>query len=124
MENRDKIYPARISLSVDWENSGNLAKEFFFHLLPLAGTLLLVGLTTFGFLILQVFLIGVFDRLGISPKLSLLVSSLFYVVSFAGLAIVGGLKKKECAETVATNFNVRPICKMLIIKRKSQEIKI
>ena len=126
MENRDKIYPAKISLSVDWENFGNLAKTFFFSLLPLAGTLLPVGLSVFFFLILQVFFVGVFDRLGISPKISLLISSLFYVAAFAGLAIVGGWRRKARVETVAASFtfNARPICKMLIIKRKTQEIKI
>ena len=124
MVKNDKFYPAKISLAVDWKKYGNSAKDLFFNLLPLAGTLFLYGLTAFCFLILQVFLIGLFDRLGISPKVGLLVSCLFYVVVFAGLAVIGGLKSKASAETVGANFNARPICKMLIIKRKSQEIKI
>lgn len=122
MENHEKIYSAKISLAVDWTNFGNLAKDLFSRILPLAKTLSLVGLSVFFFLIFQVVLVGVFDRLGVSPKVSLLVSCLFYVVTFAGLAIVGGLKSKTGAETFEANFNARPICKTLIIKRKNQEI--
>ncbi|HEY0428572.1 MAG TPA: hypothetical protein VGC76_12395 [Pyrinomonadaceae bacterium] len=123
MENNDKIYPARISFSADWENFAGQAKSLFFDFLRFAKTLAIFALCASGFLILQLFCIGVFDRMGVSPKISFLISSVFYVAGFAGLAIGGGLKRKP-AEIAGTNFNSRPICKMLIIKRKTREIKL
>ena len=109
--NNGKIYPAKIGFAADWESYKNSAKDFF-NLLPSAKTLSLVGFCAFCLLILQVFLIGTFDRfLGVSPKVSLLVSSLFYIAVFVGLSVVGGLRREAIVET-------QPICKMLIIKRK------
>ena len=124
MENSDKIYPSELSLSVDWQSFGNSVKGLFFMLLPLAKTLLLFGASVFIFVVLQILVIGVFDRLGISPKIGFLVSSLFYITAFSGLAIVGGLKRKLSAADAGADFHVRPVCKMLIIKRKNQEMNI
>ena len=110
MMNNGKIYPAKIGFAADWESFKNSAKDFF-NLLPSAKTLSLFGFCAFCLLIFQVFLVGVFDRFGVSPKVAILVSSAFYVAAFAGLAMVGGLRKEAIVET-------QPICKMLIIKRK------
>ena len=45
-----------------------------------------------------------FDRLGISPKVSFLVSSLFFAAFFGGLAIIGGIKRNVTAEVFEANF--------------------
>ena len=119
----DKIYPTKISRLADWENFDKSAKVLLFKLLPLAKPIFLASLSVGVWLILQVFVVGFFDRLGVSPKISLIGSSLFYGGIFATLAIIGGLKRNEIATAVKANFNAQPICKMLIIKRKTQEMK-
>jgi hypothetical protein len=120
MENTDKIYSAKHSLAGECEKFVNLAKTFFLQILPLAKILFLFGLTGFILLVLQISVIGIFDRLGVSPKITLLISSLIYAVGFAVFALIGGLKNSISTKSVETNFINRPICKILFIKRKSQ----
>ncbi len=123
MERRVKIYLPKISRAVDWGNFGKSVKDLTERLLPLAKPIVWVGLFGFALLMLQVFLIGAFDRLGISPKISLLASSLSFAAVFAGLAIFGGLQKKEFSEVLETNAKTQPICKILIIKREIRNLK-
>lgn len=113
MTNDGKIYPAKIGFAADWESYKNSAKDFF-NLLPSAKTLSLFGFCAFCLLIFQVFLVGVFDRFGVSPKVGILVSSAFYVAVFAALAVVSGLRKDM---VISARPSAQPICKLLIIRK-------
>ena len=122
MQNFDEIYPMPIDNLVNRLKSFKRAKAILLKVLPTIIKTIIVGLIL---LILQIFLIGVADRfLSMSPKVSFLLSSLFYVFAFIGLALVGSLKEKQDIETVKAQILNEPICKMLIIKRKKQEINI
>ena len=121
MQNADKIFPPRFDVLDNRRKSLIQAKAMFFKALP---TIFKTGPVGCVLLILQVFLVGGFDRLGVSPKVSLLVSSLFFAAFFGGLAIIGGIKRNVSAVGFVANFKTRPICKMLIIRRKKQGIKI
>lgn len=125
MENLNKIYPTKISHLADGDTLFDFVKTIFYKLLPLAKPVFWIGLSGALLLILQIGLVGVFDRWGVSPKISLIGSSLFYVIGFAGLALLaGGLKKNEISKDAGAEVRALPICKRLIIKRKKQEIHI
>src|SRR5687767_13204813 len=120
----EKIYPPKISRRADWENFGNPYKDLFYKLLPLAKPICFLAASGIGGLILQVFFVGLLDRFGISPKITVLVSSLLYAVLFAGLAIVGVLKNKSVLVVTAANADTQPICKILLIRREKREVRI
>ncbi len=116
MERREKIYLPKISRTVDWSNFQSAAKDFAASLLPIAKRLCLFGFVAAVLLVLQIFTVGIFDRLGVSPKISITVSSLFYAAVFASLAIYGGVKHRVIVIASGANFNP-PICKRLIIRK-------
>lgn len=124
MEILQKNHLPKINRPVEWRNLFKSANEFFCKVLPFGKIIFWCGLTAVCLLIFQVLIIGVFDRLGVSPKVCLIVSSLIYTAVFAGLAIVGGWKNKVTREVVITHLGSQPICKILIIKKKKQEVKI
>lgn len=124
MERHEKIYLPKISRWADLESYTNALKEFFNRLFPLAKPICLFVFVGFGWLSFQVFSVGVFDRFGISPKVSIPVSSLFYAVVFASLAVIGGLNNTRILKASGTNPKSSPICKILLIRRQKREIKI
>jgi hypothetical protein len=124
MEHYTKIHPAEIHRLVDWRSLRDSAKRLFLELLPVAKPLSFAILAGVALLVLQVIIIGISDRFGISPKISLILSSLFYSFVFAAIAIVGGLKIREIREFANAQIQLQPICKILIIKRKNQETQI
>ena len=124
METLNKIYLPKINRPVDWKTLLNSAKRFVFNILPFGKKVFWFSSAAVILLILQVLIIGVSDRLGISPKVSLLVSSLIYAAVFAGLAIIGGLKSKVVREVVISHLGSQPVCKILIIKKKKQEVQV
>lgn len=86
-----------------------------------------IFLTVSVLLLVEIFVVGAADRLGVSPKWSVLLTSLFYAVVFAGLTFLGGLKEKNITED-SPAFEVsktsEPVCKILTIRRKEQTERI
>ncbi len=118
MQNFDKIFPPLTVVSGNLPKSFKKVKDLFWQALPPAFKMVSAGLIL---LIFQVILVGSSDRLlGISPKLSLIFSSLLFALIFGGLAIIGGLKLKTAAEVSENNLIAKPICKLLIIRRKDR----
>lgn len=122
METLNKIYLPKINRPVDWKTLLIWAKGLILNVLSLGKKVFWVGAATVILLIFQVLIIGVSDRLGISPKVSLLVSSLVYAAFLTGLVIIGGLKSKAVREVVILHLGSRSVCKILIIKKKKQEV--
>lgn len=118
MGNYDKIYTAKINRPIVSENFAASAKSLVFKLLPPSKPVVFIGLSVVVLSVLQILSIGILDRWGVSPKISLIGSSLFYAFVFASLAIVGGIKRKEKAKVVKKRLETQPICKMLIISRE------
>lgn len=124
MEILNKMYLPKIDHPVEWKTLRNSAKGLIFNVFPLGIKVFWVGMTAIILLSLQVLIIGIADRLGISPKVSLIVSSLIYTTLLAGLAVIGGLKSKTVRKVVVNHYASQPICKMLIIKKKKQEVQL
>lgn len=123
MERREKIYLPKNSRTADWSSFQSAAKDFAANFPPLVKHLCLFGFTVLILLALQIFAVGVFDRLGVSPKISITVSSLFYAAVFAVLAIYGGAKSRIIVIASGANFNP-PICKRLIIRKENLKSRI
>ena len=118
MQNFDKIYPALIDVSVNRPQSFKQVKVLFFNALP---TIFKTCVSGFMLLILQAVAVGALDRFfGVSPKVSLIFSSLFYVAIFGSLALVGSLKERKTFDIENIASASEPICKILIIKPKEQ----
>lgn len=113
MTNDQKIYPAKIGFAADWEGFKTSAKDFF-NLLPSAKSALLFVFIGLVLLIFQTVLVGIFDRFGVSPKVSILVSSLFFIAAFAGLAMVGGWRKEA---VISADSSAQTVCKLLLIRK-------
>lgn len=71
-------------------------------------------------IVMQTALIGTADRLGVSPKWSILGTSFLYALGLGALAVLGGrglhgfrfgIRRKQCG----------PICKILIIKQLGED---
>lgn len=123
MERREKIYLPKTSRTADWANFQTVAKDFVANLPLLAKRLCFFGFAAVVLLSLQIFAVGFFDRLGVSPKISILVSCLFYAFVFSGLAIYGGVKSRVIVIASGANFNL-PICKRLIIRKENLKSRI
>jgi hypothetical protein len=110
MQNFDKIYLSKIDALTVGENLYAKLKEVLRTSLPIVLKISVVG---FILLILQGLIVGLSDRFGVSPKLSFLISSLFYVSAFATFLLIGSLIERR--SVVISN---EPICKILIIRKK------
>jgi hypothetical protein len=80
-----------------------------------------------GFLVIlissQILVIAIADRLGVSPKTSVLVSSSLFILGFLGLAIYSRLvlvkERGVFIQQKGLNINPKePICKILMIRKK------
>ena len=115
MQNFDKIYSPLIDVSVNRSQSFKQVKALMFRALP---TIFKTCVSGFMLLILQAVAVGTLDRFfGVSPKVSLIFSSLFYVAIFGSLALVGSLKERKTFDIENIASASEPICKILIIKR-------
>jgi hypothetical protein len=123
MQIYDKINPDLISIERFFDEFLPSLKNKFQGLLPIAVWTFGVG---FILLILQAFFIGLADRLGVSPKISFVVSSLFYAITFGSLVILGKSKIIEKTKPIKEHFSLdkkaEAICKLLIIKRVNHSI--
>lgn len=71
----------------------------------------------------QILAIAVADRIGISPKISVLVSSSIYILVLLGLAIYARLQTDEKTGVLIQQKEIavspdEPICKILMIRKK------
>jgi hypothetical protein len=79
-----------------------------------------ISLTGSVLLALQAVLVGAADRLGVSPKWSIILSGLFFAAVCGGLAVCGGVTEKTAvfAEPAET---AEPVCKILMSRRREKE---
>lgn len=117
MQNFDKINPPFFLTFVNRPQALKSAKTFIRQICPVIFKFVPVSLVLLFF---QAFLIGVADRLGISPKLGFLWTSLFYVCVFSGLALFGSSRRNEVVENPELEFLNEPVCKILTIKSKER----
>lgn len=118
MQNFDNIYPKKIDVLTFQASLYPAFKKAFRRYFPVT-----VKTSIFGFmlLILQVLIVGLFDRFGVSPKLSFLISSVFYIFGLGCLALIGSIKVAELSNEVSVGKLNQPICKMLIIRKKGEQ---
>ncbi len=122
MQNLDKIQIPAFDISATRPKSFGDAKKMFWRFLPFAvGT----GLAGLVLLIFQAVFVGTADRFGISPKWSVIFSSISFAAVFGGLAILGGLKQKAAVVKFPEEKQItESICKILMIRRKEVEEKL
>jgi hypothetical protein len=113
MQNLYNNYAVKFDVSGIGENLPAKFKKVFRGYFPFVLKTLLCAVML---LILQALVVGAGDRFGISPKLSLIFSSLFYISIFVSLALIGNLKNQKNAEI----FN-EPVCKILSVRKKGEQ---
>jgi hypothetical protein len=118
MQNIKKLYPLKISRLADWTNFAGMTKMLCVKLLPILKPLFLSSLSLAVLLILQILTVGMFDRFGISPKVSFLISSVVLIVVSVSLAMIGGINFAETADKIVVGKLNQPICKILFIRKK------
>jgi hypothetical protein len=115
MQNSGKIYLTKIDALTFVENFFAKLKYFIRDVFPL---IIKSGFGVIFLLILQVSIVGLFDRFGVSPKISFLISSVVLSAVSVSLAMIGGINFAETADKIVVGKLNQPICKILIIRKK------
>ncbi len=118
MQNLDKIRTPVFDLSVESPKSFGDVGRLFRRFAPFVFKTFTAGLIL---LMFQLFLVGAADRIGISPKWSVIGSGLIFAFVFGGLAVWGGVGQKAFARDFRSPENAEPVCKILMIRRKRPE---